>query len=264
MKKYRYLMLAALAASLPVVAWAQQAAPKVAQQTLLQKLNMPAIWILVVCSFLIVWLALDAFTKTSKEAVVPKKESDAVKDFFRSGDYVGAYNYCKANPGVYTNVVRVGLAFVSDGKHAAEEAMATQVGKENSFFQSRIAYLSVIGVVAPMIGLAGTVMGMIDAFASLGQAGAADPSKLSAAIGHVLYATAGGLVVAIPAFILFYVLRQRVTSALGLLHEELTLLFRRMPYEHLAAANVSESEIYANMPNWLQGAVADPAAAHGS
>jgi biopolymer transport protein ExbB len=246
--------LAACALLLPLAAFAQQAAaPAVEQMTLLQKLNMPVIYMLAACSFVIIWLTGDTFSKTKVAVIVPKKHSDAIKDFFRQGDYVGAYNYCKSNPGTFTNVVRTGLAFVSDGKEMTEEAMAVQIHRENGLFQNRIAYLSVIGVIAPMIGLAGTVFGMINAFASLGQAGAADPSRLSAAIGEVLYATAGGLVVAIPAFVFYYMLRNRTQTSMQELQEEVTLLFRRMPYDHLAAANISESEIYASMPNWLQG-----------
>lgn len=254
LRPHPFRLLAACALLVPLALAAQEAvAPAAEQHTLAEKLNSPVIYILAACSFVIIWLAGDTFSKTKRAAIIPRKDSDAIKDFFRQGDYVGAYNYCKSNAGTFANVVRTGLAFVSDGKEMTEEAMAVQIHRENSVYQNRIAYLSVIGVIAPMIGLAGTVFGMIEAFATLGQAGAADPSRLSAAIGEVLYATAGGLVVAIPAFVFYYILRNRTQTAMQELQEEVTLLFRRMPYDHLAAANISESEIYASMPNWLQG-----------
>ena len=63
-----------------------------------------------------------------------------------------------------------------------------------------------------MIGLLGTVTGMIKAFATLGASGIGDPSGLSAAIGEVLVATASGLVIAIPAFGAFYFLRNRAAD----------------------------------------------------
>jgi biopolymer transport protein ExbB len=257
MKQRLLSALYVLLAAAPASALAQEVAT---QQTLLQKLNMPTIYILVVCSFVILWLASDVWTKTATKSILPTRHTDALKDFYRQGDYVGAYAYTKQNEGTYTNVVRAGLAFCSEGKQVSEEAMVTQIVKENGALQNRIAYLSVIGVIAPMIGLAGTVFGMIDAFSTLGQAGAADPSKLSAAIGKVLYATAGGLVVAIPAFVFYYLLRNRTTHAMHHLQEEVTHLFRRMPYDHLATANISESEFYANTPNWVHGEA--PAARH--
>jgi biopolymer transport protein ExbB len=253
----RALGAIALLAPAAVFAQAAAAAPAVTKQTLLQKLNMPTIYILAVCSFIIIWLAIDIWSKTAPSKILPKQHIEALRDFFRQGDYVGAYNYAKTNVCTFTNVVRVGLAYASEGKAVCEEAIVSQITKENGALQARIAYLSVIGVIAPMIGLTGTVFGMIDAFASLGAAGAADPSALSAAIGKVLYATAGGLVVAIPAFVFYYLLRNRTSFAMFLVQDEVTLLFRRMPYEHMAAANVSESEIYANTPNWMQGGVGE-------
>ena len=91
--------------------------------------------------------------------------------------------------------------------------MMGELAKENSHLQTYISYLSVIGVCTPMIGLLGTVTGMIKAFAKLGSSGIGDPSGLSAAIGEVLVATASGLVIAIPAFGAFYFLRNRARPA---------------------------------------------------
>src|SRR5205823_6725968 len=128
-------------------------------------------------------------------------------------DYVGAYNYCKTNVSPLTNVLRVGIGLLGEGKQVSEEGMLGELAKENSHMQTYISYLSVIGVCAPMIGLLGTVTGMIKAFAKLGASGIGDPSSLSAAIGEVLVATASGLFIAIPAFGAFYFLRNRPVKA---------------------------------------------------
>jgi len=117
-----------------------------------------------------------------------------------------------------------------------------------------ISYLSVIGVCTPMIGLLGTVTGMIRAFATLGSSGIGDPSSLSAAIGQVLIATASGLVIAIPAFGAFYFLRNRAITAIHSIQDILNGLFRRMPYENLAGATIGEEEIYAAQPAWISPA----------
>src|SRR6202000_2007152 len=114
------------------------------------------------------------------------------------------------------NVLRVGLSLLGEGKQAAEEGMLGELAKESSKLQTWLSYLSVIGVCTPMIGLVGTVTGMIKAFATLGSSGIGDPSSLSAAIGEVLVATASGLIIAIPAFGSFYSLRNR---AAGIIHD---------------------------------------------
>ena len=100
-------------------------------------------------------------------------------------------NYCKANPVTAVRMCcAIGIGLLGEGKQVAEEGMMGELAKENSHLQTYISYLSVIGVCTPMIGLFGTVTGMIKAFAKLGSSGIGDPSGLSAAIGEVLVATA--------------------------------------------------------------------------
>ena len=97
----------------------------------------------------------------------------------------------------------------------------------------------------------GTVTGMIKAFGTLGASGIGDPSKLSEAIGEVLVATASGLLIAIPAFFGYYVLRNRATKALHDVQDTMASLFRKMPYDHLAGAHIGDDELYAAVPNWV-------------
>jgi biopolymer transport protein ExbB len=101
-----------------------------------------------------------------------------------------------------------------------------------------------------MIGLLGTVTGMIKAFAVLGNQGIGDPGSLSKAIGEVLVATASGLFIAIPAFGAFYFLRNRAAKGLYDIHDTVASLFRKMPYDKFAGAHIGDEEIYAADPNW--------------
>lgn len=249
--RLRRVVAGVLAAGAPSLAWAAES-PSVVRQTLLQKLNMPTIYILLVCSMLIVWLVLDIGLKAGVAKLIGAEPLEALRGAFRRGDYQGAFDYCRARPGPLTHAVGAALRHAASGSAAAEDAAVAAIAAENGRFQSKIAYLSVIGVIAPMIGLAGTVFGMIDAFAVMGQAGAADPSKLSAAIGKVLYATAGGLVVAIPAFVCYYLLRNRTARAIHALHETVADLFRRFPYDALAGRDLAGGEAYAAAPVWRE------------
>jgi len=203
------------------------------------------------CSIFTLYLIGDGVLRTSRKKTIPAEHEAAVKSFFRQGGYVEAYNYCKANPSPFTNIVRAGVGLLGDGKAAAEEAMLGEVAKENSKLQTWISYLSVIGVCTPMIGLLGTVTGMIRAFATLGSSGIGDPSSLSAAIGEVLVATASGLIIAIPAFGAFYFLRNRAAGAIHALQDTIGSLFRKMPYEALAGVNIGDDELFAAIPNWM-------------
>ncbi|MEY2491030.1 MAG: biopolymer transport protein ExbB, partial [Verrucomicrobiota bacterium] len=145
------------------------------------------------CSIATLYLIGDGVMRTAPNRVVPTEHEQKVKELFRNGDYVAAYKYCKENPSPLTNVLRAGIGLLGEGKEIAEEGMLGELAKENSSMQTYISYLSVIGVCAPMIGLLGTVTGMIRAFGTLHTAGIGDPSALSGAIGEVLVATASGL-----------------------------------------------------------------------
>lgn len=203
------------------------------------------------CSVLTVYLIGDGVLRTASKKVAPPQHEDAIKTYFRQGDYVNAYNYCRENPSPLTNVLRVGIGLLGEGKHIAEDGMMGELAKENARMQTWISYLSVIGVCTPMIGLLGTVTGMIKAFATLGSAGIGDPSSLSAAIGEVLVATASGLLIAIPAFTAFYYLRNRAAHALHHIQDVVNMLFRKMPYESLAGVHIGDEELFAATPNWL-------------
>jgi biopolymer transport protein ExbB len=209
--------------------------------------------VLLVCSIAMVWLIIDIWMRTNRPKMTPPEDVGVAQELFRAGDYLGAYQAMKGSFSPFAEVVRAGLASVGHGKDATEEAIYATVDKVNSTLQTRINYLSVIGVCAPMIGLLGTVGGMKGAFGSLGTAGlSGGVGELAGHIGEVLVATATGLLVAIPAFMAFYFLRNKLQGAVHQLHAESEHLFRNAPYDYLKDADVGQEETYAALPNWIQ------------
>jgi biopolymer transport protein ExbB len=209
--------------------------------------------ILLVFSIGMVWLIIDIWLRTSSKKMTPLEDLTMSQELFRAGDYVGAYQAMKGSFSPFAEVMRAGLGSVGYGKDATEEAIYATVEKISSTLQTRINYLSVIGVCAPMIGLLGTVGGMKGAFGSLGSGGlSSGVGELAGHIGEVLVATAAGLLVAIPAFMAFYFLRNKLQGAVHHLHEESEHLFRNAPYEYLKDADVGQEETYAALPNWVE------------
>lgn len=232
---------------------AEDKAPTVKHKTLWEQIYEGG-WVMIpigACSVLTFFLSGDGWMRTSRKRVAPGRMEAAVKRLFREGDYVGAYNYCKANPSPLTNTLRAGVGMLGEGKVAVGEAIVGALQQESSRMNTYISYLSVIGVCTPMIGLLGTVTGMIKAFANLGTSGIGDPSGLSSAIGEVLVATASGLLIAIPAFGMFYLLRSRSSDSMHHVQDIIQELFRKMPYEHMAGLHISGEELFAAMPNWV-------------
>ena len=245
------LVLAVLAPASLLAQAASAAAPQIHKVSLLEELASPFILPLWACSALIVYLVIDLYLKSGAKQFLPATDLETARGYFRAGDYRGAYAWGASAKGAIPALVHAGLKHAPEGKTASDEAMAALIVGENARFQHRIAYLSVIGVIAPMVGLTGTVVGMIQAFAAMGQAGAADPSKLSGAIGHVLHATASGLAVAIPAFVFYYLLRNRVAHQIHALSLVANDLFRRFPYAHLKDVAFEGGEPVAALPDWL-------------
>jgi len=110
-------------------------------------------------------------------------------------------------------------------KHRPDEIYARQRDKVEALFTETleaeenavgqwITYLNVIAAVAPMIGLLGTVSGMISAFQTLGRGGMGRPELLAADIGEALITTATGLTIGIPAMIGYFVMRNRLNTSM--------------------------------------------------
>lgn len=211
-------------------------------------------WVMIpigACSVLTLFLIGDGIIRvTSPKKVLPPEHIEGVRGLFRAGKYPEAFAYCRSHPSPFTNVCGVAVSQLGEGKSAVEEGILAEMAKENSRMQTYISYLSVIGVCAPMIGLLGTVTGMIKAFATLGTSGIGDPAQLSGAIGEVLIATASGLFIAIPAFGSYYYLRARSAKVLHDIQDTMASLLRKMPYDKLAGVHIGDEELYAADPEW--------------
>ena len=94
------------------------------------------------------------------------------------------------------------------------------------------------------------------AFESLGKDGASGggdgTSELAHHIGEVLMATASGLLIAIPAFMFFYILKNRLAAKMHDLEDKTQSLFRNMPYDHFHGLEIGEEVTYAALPNWVE------------
>lgn len=123
----------------------------------------------------------------------------------------GAAAACDQQPSTLARVIRPALAEVDGGWPAVEKALEDATADQAARLFRKIEYLSVIGNIAPMVGLLGTVVGMILAFREVAETqGAARAAELASGIYQALVTTVGGLLVAIPSLAAFAVFRNRV------------------------------------------------------
>jgi len=193
----------------------------------------PAVWICAVLAVLAFYFAVEGFFKFRAAALAPPEELARLRELLHYGHYQEAWRTCAAGRSFLCVVAGAGLERVGRGADAVEFALTEASFRQAAVLKTSLNYLSVIGVVAPMIGLTGTVLGMIRAFEVLG-----DPRALAGAIGHVLTATAAGLLAAIPGFAFYYLFKSKAQTAILLADDAIYRLFEHLPYEALAGGMV--------------------------
>jgi biopolymer transport protein ExbB len=201
------------------------------------------IWICILgTSVVLIMFIIQLYIVLRVDALAPKALVESLESTIKAGNYQEVWEICKANKKVYiAEVVRGAMERLGRGRDAVETALIEYGQREGQIIKTKISYTSVIGVIAPMIGLLGTVIGMMGAFAVLGSSGVADPRGLALRIGEVLMATASGLFIAIPAFIYYYYFRNLVTIVLVRVDEIMHRLIEDIPYEELDGIVIGEN-----------------------
>jgi biopolymer transport protein ExbB len=131
------------------------------------------------------------------------------------GDVAGAREIIGAPRTPESRVALSGLAEITRGREPASEAMASAKSRERLALEKRLGILGTLGNNAPFIGLFGTVLGIIKAFADLAKNQGGGAAVVMAGISEALVATAVGLIVAIPAVVAYNIFQGRVRATMG-------------------------------------------------
>lgn len=163
--------------------------------------------------------------------LVPHGLANDVHASLQAGNLRQAAAQCQAQPSLLAAVLGAGLAEAEFGWSAVEKAAEDALAEQSARLLRKLEYLNVIGNIAPMLGLLGTVIGMVLAFRQVALSqGTAQAADLAAGIYLALVTTVQGLVVAIPALAAFAILRNRVdhlvAEAAGLATHALAALKR--------------------------------------
>ncbi len=201
-----------------------------------------AIWCAILgASIAMVTFVIQNILTLRAERLAPTPLIQSLRQVIDAGNYQEAWEICNANNNYLANTLKSGLERIGRGKDVFDDSLAEHGLREAQILRTRNSYLSVIGVVSPMIGLLGTVIGMMKAFTVLGGSGISDPRALASSIGEVLLATASGLFIAIPAFISYYVFRNLAQAAIVNAEDRLNLLVEDMPFEELQGVRIGEN-----------------------
>jgi len=181
-------------------------------------------------SFVFVGLFVMCVLSARRENVCPPELIEGFEAQLAEKKYQDAYELARNDESFLGQVLAAGLAKVSVGYAQAIEAMQEVGEEENMKMEHRLSYLALIGTISPMVGLFGTVHGMIASFQVIARGGATPkPSELAQGISTALMTTLVGLAIAIPAIAAYNILRNRVAQLVlevGIRSEELMSHFQ--------------------------------------
>jgi len=183
-------------------------------------------------SFCLVALVVMNLLGARRENVVPLTLVEGFEQNLNEKKFQEAYELAKSDESFLGRVLAAGLAKLSAGYQPAIEAMQEIGEEENMKLEHRLSYIALIGSIAPMVGLLGTVDGMVDSFVVIAQSPTTPkPSELAEGISTALVTTLVGLWLAIPAIALYGILRNRMARLsleVGVLSEGLMSRFQNV------------------------------------
>lgn len=196
-------------------------------------------------------LAIYNFMTLTKAKFCPSDLKMALMDHMANCRVRSAIELAASHPSYLGRMVAYALPNIDAtrtedlGRDQIEDAMADFTTNEGRKIMTWINFLSVIAQASPMLGLLGTVIGMVGAFGTLSEVGSADPSQLAGDISVALLTTLWGLINAIPTIIVFYILKNRYSNLVAeCVHTTEEML-------NAAVATVNADTLYAKIPEGI-------------
>ena len=166
------------------------------------------------CSLIMFFLIFYSWKETAQTKFFTTDQLSATIDALESGDHDKGRSQLEASNNLLARALAPAIKKIDKGHEKAENLFIENLEAEENGVSQWVTYLNVVASVAPMIGLLGTVSGMISAFQTIGRGGMGRPELLAGDIGEALITTATGLVIGIPAMIAYFILRNRLNSAM--------------------------------------------------
>ena len=187
-------------------------------------------YIIIALSVVMVALVIQYFIQYRKATIAPDTVKDQVAAMFENKQYREAIDFTAADSSFLAGTIHAALAEAGHGYPAMERAMEEAAEERTTKMLRHVEWLNLLGNIGPMLGLLGTVQGMIGAFFDIVRLGGTpDPAALAGNIGIALVTTLQGLVVAIPALSFYSIVRSRIdaqTSGAMVSAQELISTFR--------------------------------------
>jgi biopolymer transport protein ExbB len=153
------------------------------------------------------------FIELRQTVAMPPEEVAQAETLLQSRDYQGLYDFTSKSQSFYSRLVSVGIAELPSGLTEAREVMDRTADAETVDMERKISMLAVIGTLGPMIGLVGTLKGMISSFSAIAMGGTTlRADQVAEGISEALVLTFEGVALSVPAIFFFAVFKNRVAK----------------------------------------------------
>jgi len=167
-------------------------------------------FILLGCSILALTIIFERSWSLRRSVVIPEKDVNAVEAAIRSEDVKQAMRICRDSPTAMGRILWVALENRGVSRPVLKEVLEEVGRQEVAHLERFIGALGLIAAISPLLGLLGTVIGMIEVFQVISVEGVGKADVLAGGISKALNTTAAGLSVAIPALVAFRLFEARV------------------------------------------------------
>lgn len=162
-----------------------------------------------ISSLVAVAVFIERFFALRLNRIIVPEVSEAVATLSASQDYSVAYAILDRNPGPFATIIRSGLDHANDDWLIVRDVLQETGRQEAVRIVRNLSALEIVAAVAPLLGLLGTVTGMIRVFATISTLGLSNPEHLSSGISEAMVTTAAGLIIGIPSLVAYYWLQGR-------------------------------------------------------
>ena len=171
-------------------------------------------WLIIALSIVALALVIENFVSLRRDKLAPPELIDEIEALFEEDQFQDAMELCENEPCFFTRVCGAGVSKIGHSFDVIEKSLEEMGDEESIKLHQKIGWLSLIANVAPMMGLLGTVGGMVSAFNTIATSGGqASPAELAGGISQALLTTMFGLVVAIPVTGSFAYLRNNLVRS---------------------------------------------------
>ena len=186
--------------------------------------------LIMACSLLVVAIGVERFLYYKKMNTNMREFSEQLTPLLEQSDWEAAYELCRQTQGIAASVAAKGIGYIQQGCANVESVLEGEAALAVAGLRTNLSHLDTIVTIAPLLGLLGTVIGMIGSF-SVMNIKAGQPQAITGGVGEALIATASGLCVATLAMIVYSYFNHRLDQLITQIEQTCLLVLGHIKQE---------------------------------